>query len=147
MADISKYIEPLKSIAHNHFEIVQSELLLFRMARMVLSGFRGECNVTEEQWLSLGKPPARKVGSDYRIDLDNQETIGLLWLKSAYDAIQLGLYASTDISDSIHMINDDNLDSILTDREAMVAVSQVMVTSMNAFRDMQAHVDAEMKKQ
>ena len=66
-------------------------------------------------------------------------------MRSAHDAIQLGLYASTDISDSINMINNDNLDSILTDREAMVAVSQVMIAGMNAFRDMKAHVESRMK--
>ncbi len=146
MADNSKYMEPLKKIAHDHFEVVKSEMLLFRMARMIIGGFKGQCNVSEEQWLALGKPPATKVGSDYRIDLGNQETIGLLWMKSAHDAIQLGLYASTDISDSINMINNDNLDSLLTDREAMVAVSQVMIAGMNGFRDMKAHVDAELRK-
>ena len=43
------------------------------------------------------------------------------------------------------MINNDNLDNILTDREAMVAVSQVMIAGMNAFRDMKAHVESKMK--
>lgn len=145
MADNSKYFEPLKKVAHDHFDIVQSELLSFKMARMIICGFKGMVNISEEQWISLGKPPASRSGSDYQIDLGSQEIIGLLWMRSAHDAIQLGLYASTDISDSINMINNDNLDSILTDREAMIAVSQVMIAGMNAFRDMKAHVESKMK--
>lgn len=45
MADNSKYMEPLKKVAHDHFDIVQSEIISFKMAQMIIGGFKGRVNI------------------------------------------------------------------------------------------------------
>lgn len=140
-----KYLKPLQQFAHDHFEIVKGELLAFRMAKMVATGFRGKCNVTRAQLSELGNPPAQSSGVDYLIDLGDMRVIGLLWMKSCHEAIQMGLYASTDISDSINMINNDNLDHVLTDREALIEMSQVITAGIEGFRKMKCYVDDELR--
>lgn len=144
MNNNDKYMKPLQKVAHDHFEVVKSQMLLLRMAKLAARGFKGKVKINQEQWEMLGKPPVERVGYDLMIDLSNENIRNILWYKSCYDAIQLGLYASTDITDSINMINNDNLDGILTDREAMIAVSQVVISGMDGFKRMKAHVDVEM---
>ena len=139
-----KYIKALQKVAHDHFEMVESQMLSFRMAKLAARGFKGKVKINQNQWETLGKLPAERTGCEYMIDLSDESIRNLLWCKSCYDAIQLGLYASTDISDSINMINNDNLDGILTDREAMIAVSQVVISGIDGFKRMKAHVDVEM---
>ena len=145
MADNEKYLKPLQAIAHSHFDMVQDQLVAFRLAKRLAAGGQGPVRISAEQVKALGDPPVIKDGDGFLLDLSNPVIVAVLWMKSAYDAMNLGLFASTDITDSINMINNDNLDHILTDREAMVAVSQVVVTAMNGYNGMKAHIDAAIK--
>lgn len=143
----SKYLDPLKKQASAHYDIVQDELVAFHMAKMIAkTGFQGGCKISEQQWKSLGEPPAKQMGDSYIINLGNPEIVGRLWMKSCFDAINLGCYAATDITDSVGKVNDDNLDKILTDREAMVAISQIAIAGMNAFREMKKETEEAMSK-
>lgn len=144
MKNQDKYLEPLKKVASAHFDIVQDEMVSFHLGKLMATGFKGKCKISTSQWKSLGSPPAEKYENGYLLDLSDSRIVGVLWMKSSYDAMNMGCYAATDISDSINLINNDNLDHILTDREAMVAVSQVMISGMEGFKKMKSRVDSEM---
>lgn len=142
MADNSKYINILRNTASGNFQSVNGNSLIYKIAMMVIKqNFSGKVNISASQWEELGKPEAERHSSGYYLDLSNRKTLAMLLMKTSYEAMKLACYAATDITDAINSINNDNLDHILTDREAMVAVSQVMLTAMDGFKNMDNHVN------
>lgn len=149
MADNTKYLKVLEKTYNGNMPILDSCIRLFKIGLMVASGVNKQFGVGPEVWESLGKPTAQYVNNDsiegYFIDLSNPKVLGELLACAAHNAIQAGCFAATDISDAINAINNDNLDGVLNDREAMIAVSQVMITGMNAYRDLQQKSNDSLK--
>ncbi len=140
MADNTKYLKVLEKTYYGNMPILESSIRLFKIGMMVAAGVDKKYGVGPEVWESLGKPTAQYVNNDtiegYFIDLGDPKVLGELIACACHNAIQAGCFAATDISDAINVINNDNLDGIINDREAMVAVSQVMIAGMNAFKDL-----------
>lgn len=141
MADNTKYLKVLEKTYKGNLPIVENNVRLFKIAMIAAMGGNKKYGVGPDVWESLGKPTAQYVNNDtiegYFIDLGDPKTLGELLAFACHSAIQAGCFAATDISDAINAINNDNLDGILNDREAMVATSQVMIAGMNAYRDLQ----------
>ena len=142
MADNGKYLKILENTYKGNYPIIENNVQLFKMGNK-------KYGVSTDVWEKLGKPTAQYVNNDmmegYFIDLGDPKTLGELLALACHSAVQAGCFAATDISDAINAINNDNLDGILTDREAMVATSQVMITGMNVFRDLQKKSQDSMK--
>ena len=149
MADNTKYLKILEKTYKGNFPIIENNVQLFKMGMIAASGGNKKYGVSTEMWEKLGKPTAQYVNNDmmegYFIDLGDPKTLGELLALACHSAVQAGCFAATDISDAINGINNDNLDGLLTDREAMVAASQVMITGMNAYRDLQKKSQDAMK--
>ncbi len=140
MADNTKYLKVLEKTYNGNMPILESSIRLFKIGMMVAAGVNKKYGVGPEVWESLGKPTAQYVNNDaiegYFIDLADPKVLGELIACACHNAIQAGCFAATDISDAINAINNDNLDGKINDREAMIAVSQVMIAGMNAFKDL-----------
>ena len=149
MANNAKYLKALENTYNDSIPSINTTIHMFKLAMMVSNGFNKVYIVGKDIWESFGQPPAEQVNNSiaegYIIDLGDTKTLGTLWATTCFRAIQAGCFAATDISDAINLINNDNLDEVLTDREAMVAVSRVMTSGMNAFRDLQQRASESMK--
>ena len=145
MADNSKYLDPLKNVASGNWKPVTDAFTAWGLAKQILNGQATHVRVSIDDWFALGEPPAQKDGNRYIIDVSDPRVVAFMWGKTIAELMNLGCYAATDISDSINMINNDNLDHVITDREAMIAVSQIMMTGMDAFQKMKAQVDSVIK--
>lgn len=142
MADNNKYLDIVKNTAGSNWKPVNDAMTALRLTQMIIKGEAAYVRISIEDWFALGQPPAQRDGNRYIIDTTNPKIIALMWGKSLLDVMNLGCYAATDISDAINQINNDNLDKILTDREAMIAVSQIVIEGISAFKRMQATVQS-----
>ena len=147
MTDNNKYFDLLKNTAKGNWKPVNDAITALHFSKAILKGEARYVRVSLEDWLSLGQPPAHRDGNAYIVDVTNPKIIALMWCKSLFDLMNLGCYAASDISDAINQINNDNLDHLLTDREAMIAVSQIVIEGIGAFRRMQANVQNIIEEQ
>ena len=149
MADNSKYLKVLEKTYNGNTPNLNSSIRLFKIGMMAATGVNKKLGIGPEVWESLGKPTGQYVNTDtiegYFIDLADPKVLGELLACAAHNAIQACCFAATDITDAISAVNNDNLDGVLNDREAMVAVSQVMMAGMNAYRDLQQKSNESLK--
>lgn len=144
--DISKYMAVHEKVFKPNIEIILNETLSLQMAKTIADGFKGVYEITEEQWKSLGNPPATKVGEDYHINLDDPKTVGFLWMRSANVAVQLSLHATGDISNSVCAISYDNSNEDLSDHEAMTAINQMINLGLNCFKNAKALAESALEE-
>lgn len=146
MADVNKYWNLVKNNMSSNWKPVNEAFAASECVKMILKGEATHVSISVDDWFSLGKPPAQKDGNRYLVDISNPKVIAMMWLKSLIDVMNLGCYAATDISDAMNALNNDNLDGIITDREAMIALSQITIESIKTFQNMHAEVERRMKE-
>ena len=98
---------------------------------------------------SLGNPPAEHIyigdKDTYLINLGDLKTLSSLLTVECYKSVQAGCAAATDITDAVNAINNDNLDGVLSDREAMIAVSHIAIQGINTYQKYKQKLDDVMK--
>lgn len=147
--DESKYLEILKKGFQNVSQLANSSAYLFKFANMASSGFCGTISVDKDTLESLGNPPAEHIYTRdmdaYLINFGDLKTLSSLLTIECYKSVQTGCTAATDITDAVNAINNDNLDGILSDREAMVAVSHIAIQGINTYQKYKQKLDDVMK--
>ena len=145
MADYTKYLDALANTAGGNWKPVTDAFTAWKLAKQILNGQETHVRVSVEDWFALGEPPAQQDGYSYIIDISDPKAVAFMWEKTTAALMNLGCCAAADISDSIQLINHDNLDHVITDRDAMTAVNQIMITRTEGFQRMKAQVDGVIK--
>ena len=152
MLNLKKYMDVLKRTYDGNSRVVHNSVNLLFIGMLAGQGVSKPYIVSKEVWEALGKPPAKHMAEtaytyeSYSIDLGDPRALGVMLAAAAHNAIQAGCFAATDITDAINAINNDNMDGVLSDRNAMIAVSQVMQQGMQAFQGLKDESDRELRE-
>lgn len=145
MINIERYLNKLKNTQSTNEMAVYDAMMALKIVKHMMQGGTTHVRVSAEAWVALGKPPAQQEGNRYIIDTTDSRVVGLMWGKSVIDAMNLGCYAVSDISDAIGQIMYDNEDHVLTDREALTVTNQMLNEGMKIFQEMHTAVGEEVQ--